>query len=642
MEKEKIKLMRDLINKIKLNNYLYYTLAKPILQDKEYDKLYDKLIELENELGIVYPDSPTQKVGSETLKELKKVKHSTPLKSLKKTKEIEVLKNFMKNKECVLMLKCDGLTNKLEFHNNKFIQASTRGDGEIGEDITLNAKNYKNIPLKIREKDITVVGEAVIFKDDFIEINKCLREEDKFANPRNLVSGSVRVLNPNVTRDRKVNFLGFGVLDNSKIKTKIEQLNWLESLGFTTAPYCLINQNNLKQKIKFIIDEAEEKGIPYDGMVISYNDLDYCKSLGDTAKYPKWAKAFKFEDEEEETTLLDIVYEPSRNGVLTPVAIFKPVELEGTIVKKATLHNITILNSLELGIGDKIKVYKANQIIPQIASNLTKSKSYKVIDKCPVCGGKTELRGDFLYCTNEDCDCRITKKLVHFASRNALNIKGLNEKTLEKLMNNNFITDYKSLYKLADLKLQISNIEKLGVKSVDNLLKEIEDSRNIDFYRFIYALGINNIGLETAKLIGKAIEPNELLNVTLHDIMSINGVGVVASEKFYNYIQDNKEMLQELLEEFNFNKNEELKESDSVDLKGKTFVITGSVHIFKNRNEIKDKIESLGGKVSGSVSKNTNYLINNEIDSSSIKNIKAKELNVPIISEEQFLNIIKQ
>lgn len=641
MKKEKIKLIRQLIKELNKHNYLYYTLGKPILQDKEYDKLYDELVALENELGTVYTDSPTQKVGNEILKEMKKVQHLIPLKSLEKTKDIEVVKSFIKDKECVLMLKCDGLTNKLEFSNNKLIRASSRGNGEVGEDITSNVKRYKNIPLKISEENITITGEAVIFKDDFIEINKCLKEEDKFANPRNLVSGSVRVLNPNVTRDRKVNFLGFGILGNSKAKTKIEQLNLLEDLGFETAPYCLVNQINLEQKIKLIREEAEQKGIPYDGMVISYNDLDYCESLGDTAKYPKWAKAFKFEDEEEETTLLDIIYEPSRNGVLTPVAIFKPVELEGTIVEKATLHNITILNSLKLGIGDKIKVYKANQIIPQVASNLTKSNSYKIIDKCPVCGEKTELKGDFLYCTNEDCDCRIIKKLVHFASRNALNIKGLSEKTIEKLMNNNFITDYKSLYKLVDLKIEISNIEKLGVKSINNLLKQIEDSRNIDFYRFIYALGINNIGLETAKLIGRVIKPNELLNVTLHDIMSINGVGAVASEKFYNYIQDNKKMLQELLCEFNFNKVEEVQEVKGADLKGKIFVITGSVHIFKNRNEIKDKIELLGGKVSGSVSKNTSYLLNNDIDSNSSKNIKAKNLGTPIITEEQFLELIK-
>ena len=442
MKKEKIKLIRQLVKELNKHNYLYYTLGRPILKDKEYDKLYDKLVALENELGTVYTDSPTQKVGNEILKEMKKVQHLIPLKSLEKTKDIEVVKSFIKDKECVLMLKCDGLTNKLEFSNNKLIRASSRGNGEVGEDITSNVKRYKNIPLKISEENITITGEAVIFKDDFIEINKCLKEEDKFANPRNLVSGSVRVLNPNVTRDRKVNFLGFGILGNSKAKTKIEQLNLLEDLGFETAPYCLVNQINLEQKIKLIREEAEQKGIPYDGMVISYNDLDYCESLGDTAKYPKWAKAFKFEDEEEETALLDIIYEPSRNGVLTPVAIFKPVELEGTIVEKATLHNITILNSLKLGIGDKIKVYKANQIIPQVASNLTKSNSYKIIDKCPVCGEKTELKGDFLYCTNEDCDCRIIKKLVHFASRNALNIKGLSEKTIEKLMNNNFITDY--------------------------------------------------------------------------------------------------------------------------------------------------------------------------------------------------------
>lgn len=641
MKKEKIKLIRQLVKELNKHNYLYYTLGRPILQDKEYDKLYDELVALENELGTVYTDSPTQKVGNEILKEMKKVQHLIPLKSLEKTKDIEVVKSFIKDKECVLMLKCDGLTNKLEFSNNKLIRASSRGNGEVGEDITSNVKRYKNIPLKISEENITITGEAVIFKDDFIEINKCLKEEDKFANPRNLVSGSVRVLNPNVTRDRKVNFLGFGILGNSKVKTKIEQLNLLEDLGFETAPYCLVNQINLEQKIKLIREEAEQKGIPYDGMVISYNDLDYCESLGDTAKYPKWAKAFKFEDEEEETTLLDIIYEPSRNGVLTPVAIFKPVELEGTIVEKATLHNITILNSLKLGIGDKIKVYKANQIIPQVASNLTKSNSYKIIDKCPVCGEKTELKGDFLYCTNEDCDCRIIKKLVHFASRNALNIKGLSEKTIEKLMNNNFITDYKSLYKLVDLKIEISNIEKLGVKSINNLLKQIEDSRNIDFYRFIYALGINNIGLETAKLIGRVIKPNELLNVTLHDIMSINGVGAVASEKFYNYIQDNKKMLQELLCEFNFNKVEEVQEVKGADLRGKIFVITGSVHIFKNRNEIKDKIELLGGKVSGSVSKNTSYLLNNDINSNSSKNVKAKSLGIPIITEEQFLELIK-
>lgn len=637
---EKIGRMKELIKEIDKNNYLYYTLGRTILQDKEYDKLYDELLRLEKETGIIFSNSPTQAVGGEILKNLEKVEHTIPLKSLDKTKNIEELKQFIGDKECVLMLKCDGLTNKLVYKNKKLKQASTRGNGYIGENITHSAKTYRNIPLVVDKDEITVVGEAIILKKDFEKINSELSPEERYSNPRNLVAGSVRTLNSGVTARRKVNFLCFNVLNVSNKLTKLEQLHLAERLGFETAPYTVVNKENLEQKIKNIREEAEEKGIPFDGMVVSYNDMEYAMSLGDTAKFPRWAKAFKFEDEEEETTLLDIVYEPSRNGVLTPVAIFKPVELEGTVVEKATLHNITILNSLHLGIGDRIKVFKANQIIPQVASNMTKSDTYKVIDKCPVCGAKTELRGDFLYCTNEDCDCRITKKLVHFASRNALNIKGISEKTLEKLMNNNFITDYKSLYKLKDYEKQISNIEKLGAKSIENLLKEIEKSRNTDFYRFIYALGINNVGLETAKLLCKVVNENNIFTLGLNDIMAIDGVGAVASQKLYNYIRANKEMLQELIREFNFNKPKEDIGATDI-LSGKTFVITGSVNIFKNRNEIKDKIESLGGKVTGSVSKNTSYLINNEADSTSSKNKKAKELGVPIISEEDFINMIK-
>ncbi len=599
-------------------------------------------MKLEKTTGVVFSNSPTLRVGDTVLKDMKKVKHDIPLKSLQKTKNIEEIKSFIGDKECMLMLKCDGLTNELKYNNKKFIQGSTRGDAYIGEEITDNVMQYKNVPLTISEcGNITVVGEAIITKKDFLEINSKLSDEDKKSNPRNLVAGSVRVLNPSITKERRVKFLAFGILEiDNKIKTKEEQLKVLEELGFEVAPYCLVNSNNIEESISKIKNIAEELSIPYDGMVISYNDLNYAMSLGDTAKFPKWAKAFKFEDEFAETKLLDIIYEPSRNGVLTPVAVFEPVELEGTIVEKATLHNITVLKALKLGIGDMIEVYKANQIIPQVSTSLTESNTYRVIDKCPVCGVEVELRGDFLYCTNEDCDCRIIKKLVHFTSRNALNIKGLSEKTLAKLINNELITDYKSIFNLNDKISILYNVEKLGKKSVDNLLEGIETARNTDFYRFIYSLGINNIGLETAKIIAKNIKPDDLFNLDLRQVMSIEGLGTVASEKFYNYIEDNKEMLEELIKEFNF-KVEEVSEDSASTLEGKIFVITGSVHIFKNRNEIKDKVEELGGKVSGSVSKNTDYLINNEIESTSSKNKKAKDLGIPIITEEQFLELIK-
>lgn len=635
--------MKKLINEINKHNYLYYTLGKPIIPDHEYDKLYDELVRLEEETDIIYSNSPTQKVGYELKKELEKNTLRYPLKSLDKTKDIESLKEFMGNRECVVMIKCDGLTNELNYIDNKLITATTRGNGEVGELITNNAKNYQNIPLQLCCDDVIVVGEAVIMKKDFLNLNSKLKEEDKFANPRNLVSGSVRQLNPNITRERMVSFIGFGINGkDSRYKTKERELGVLKGLGFDVTPFIKCTRENIGESIDKLKVKAESLGIPYDGMVIQYNDLSLKESLGSTSKFPRWAKAFKFEDEEAETTLRAIEYNASRNGVLTPVAVFDSVELEGTEVERASLHNINLMSEFKLGIGDEIVVFKANQIIPQVARNNTKSGNLRVIGECPYCKAKTQVRSGFLYCTNENCECRVTNRIAHFVSRNAMNIAGLSEKTIEKLLNGKFLTTIESLYSLKNHKEKLYCLEGMGKKSIDKLLQGIEDSKKVKDYNFLYALGIPQVGLSTAKVVCKSMNIKDILSMKLNDFREIDALGDVASSKLYDFISEHRELVSELLNIMEFEEVKKDKAESSIRLVDKVFVITGSVNIFKNRNEIKDRIEAEGGKVAGSVSAKTSYLINNDKESSTGKNKKAKDLGITIISEEEFMTMLQK
>lgn len=634
-EREEIK---QLIKEIEKHNYLYYTLGKPIIPDFEYDKIYDRLVELEKKSGIVYANSPTRKVGWEVKSELNKNKLQYPLKSLDKTKNINELKEFVGTREVVVMVKCDGLTNELVYKDRKLKSGTTRGNGEVGELITDNVNGYMNIPYEIKVENAIIVGEAIIFKNDFLDINSKLDEEEKFANPRNLVSGSVRQLNPQITKNRKVSFLAFGVNGNNLLKTKIEELEYVENLGFDVAPYLKSNIDNIESDIVKLRQIAEEKGIPYDGMVVLYNDLSLMSKLGTTAKFPRYAKAFKFKDEEAETILRGVEYNTSRNGILTPVAVFDSVELEGTEVERASLHNLSILKQLRLGIGDEIVVYKANQIIPQVARNNTESNTYEIIKQCPICSCDTEIRGDFLYCSNENCKSKLANKIAHFCGRNAMEISGLSIKKAEIMINNNLLTGIESLYSLKDNKNKLYSLEGMGIKSTNKLIDEIEKSKVVKPYNFLYALGIPQIGLETAKVICKEINIKNIFKMKLNDFRAISGLGDVASEKIFKYINENRKLVEFFLDMLIFeNDNMEVINSN---IKDKIFVITGKVDRFTTRNELKAKIESLGGKVTGTVSKNTDYLINNDIESNSSKNKKAKELGVEIINEDKFLSLI--
>ena len=634
--------MKKLIEEINRHNYSYYTLGTPTIPDHKYDELYDKLVKMELETGFTYSNSPTQNVGYDIKKELVKYTLKYPLKSLSKTKDIKELEDFVGNEEVILMVKGDGLTNELVYRNGVMESATTRGNGEIGELITENARNYQNVLVKVEYDDIVVVGEAMIMQSDFFDINRELSEEKKFANPRNAVSGAVRQLNPNITKKRKVSFMAFGINGaDERYETKERELGILQGLGFDVVPYVKCTKETLSGAIDNLKYTAEELGIPFDGMVVQYNKLSLKETLGATSKFPRWAKAFKFTDEEAETVLKDVIYDVSRNGVLTPVAVFEPVDLEGTEVERASLHNLSIMKELELGIGDEIVVYKANQIIPQLADNNTRSNTLEIIKECPVCSALTEIKGDFLYCSNENCSGSVANKIAHFCSREAMNIKGFSVKTIEKMINNDLLSDIHSIYSLKYEKEKLYQLEGMGKKSVDKLLEAIENSREIEPHKFLYGLGISQIGLSTSKVICKAIDIRYIGKLPLNTLRSIDGLGDVASQKLYDYRTKEWDLVETLFDLLKFKVEEEVTASGGIRFDGKTFVITGSVHIFKNRNEIKDKIEALGGKVTGSVTGKTNYLINNDKESESGKNKKALELDIPIINEEDFINMMK-
>ncbi len=648
MEKrERIEELVELLNKA---NYAYEQEDREIMSNFEYDALYDELKQLEEETGFVMAQSPTVNAGYEVLSELPKERHVAPMLSLDKTKDVEALKSFLGEKEGILSWKMDGLTNVLTYQNGELVKALTRGNGEIGENITNNAKVYKNIPLKISYKgELVLRGESIITYSEFERINAEIEDVTaKYKNPRNLCSGSVRQLNNKITAERNVLFYVYSLIsvEDMQFTTRSEQTEWLKSLGFTCVEQKKVTAETMEETVAYFAEQVAKNDFPSDGLVLCFDDLEYSKSLGRTAKFPRDSIAFKWKDETARTKLVEIEWSASRTGLINPVAIFEPVELEGTTVSRASIHNVSIMESLKLGIGDEIEVYKANMIIPQIAVNHTKSGTAVPPCECPVCGKETRIstEGDVkvLYCTNPECLAKKIKSFSLFVSRDAMNMEGLSEATMEKWINEGFLKEPADLFHLAEHKDAIVSMEGFGEKSYENLITSIEKARTTTVERLLYSIGIPNIGVATAKLITKAFESDieKICNATTVELTAINGIGDVMAQAYVDYFseEENRKQLEHILAEIHLEKAESTAEAI---LAGKTFVITGSVEQFKNRNELKAYIEERGGKVAGSVSKNTNYLINNDNMSSSSKNKTAKELGIPIITEEEFLAMLQ-
>lgn len=641
--------MKELVELLNKAGRAYYQEDREIISNYEYDKLYDELEALEEETGITLAGSPTVSVGYEAVNALPKETHETPMLSLDKTKEIEVLKNFVGNQKTVLSWKMDGLTIVLTYQDGKLKKAVTRGNGIVGEVITNNAKVFKNVPLQIAyQGELILRGEAIISYSDFEKINKQIEDVDaKYKNPRNLCSGSVRQLNNEITAKRNVYFYAFSLVRAEGVNfnnSRACQFEWLKTQGFDIVEYRMVDSKNLEETIQYFSDKISTNDFPSDGLVALYDDIAYGDSLGSTAKFPRNAFAFKWKDEIRETTLKEIEWSPSRTGLINPVAIFEPVELEGTTVSRASVHNISILKELELGIGDRIEVYKANMIIPQIAENLTRSGNLTIPEFCPVCKKTTKIQKsndvEVLICTNPECQAKKIKSFTLFVSRDAMNIDGLSEATLEKFILNGFIKEFGDIYELERYKDAIIEMDGFGEKSYENLIENIKKSSHTTLPRLVYALGIANIGVANAKVLCKEFDYDlqKLMRADEETISQIEGIGSVIAKSVTDYFknEENQRKLEHLLTYLTF---EEMKIETGNPLSGKQFVITGSVNQFENRSAMKEFIENRGGKVTGSVSKKTDYLINNDTESSSSKNKKAKELGIPILSEEDFLKL---
>lgn len=645
--------MKELIEVLNNASKAYYAEDIEIMSNAEYDALYDELLMLEEKTGTVLAGSPTVNVGYEAVDNLPKETHESPMLSLDKTKDREALRDWLNGHEALLSWKLDGLTIVLTYENGTLSKAVTRGNGEVGEVVTNNAKTFINLPHKIAYKGKLIIrGEAVISYDDFNKINEEIPEEGaKYKNPRNLCSGSVRQLNNEITAKRNVRFIAFNYVSqggsDTDFKLRSEQFDFLKKQGFEVVEYHKVTEDSILDKISYFAKMVANYPIPSDGLVLTYNDIEYGRSLGRTAKFPRDSIAFKWADETANTHLIDMEWSPSRTGLINPVAIFEPVELEGTTVSRASVHNVSIVKSLMLGIGDEISVYKANMIIPQIKENFTKSGNLTIPKFCPACSEKTQIKNEngveTLYCVNEACPAKQIKRFSLFVSRDAMKIDGLSEATLEKFISVGFIKKLSDIYKLAEHKEAICNMDGFGDKSYEKLISSIEKSRDVLLPNLIYALGILNVGLSNAKIICKAFDYDieKIKNATVEEIAVTDNIGDVIATSVFDFFHDS-----EKLSEFNELVNElnilipEKKETNS-NIGGKTFVITGSLNTYENRNALKDLIESLGGKVAGSVSAKTDYLINNDVTSNSSKNKKAKELNVQIISEEDFNELIK-
>ena len=645
--------MLELVEKLNDAGRAYYQEASEIMSNREYDGLYDELMGLEKELGITLANSPTVNVGYEVLSELPKERHESPMLSLDKTKEVEELKRFAGDQKVLISWKLDGLTIVLTYRGGELYKAVTRGNGEVGEVITNNARVFRNIPLRIAyQGELIIRGEAVIGYKEFERINAGIEDVDaKYKNPRNLCSGSVRQLNNEITAKRNVRFYAFSLVQAEDVdfhNSRACQMNWLKDQGFEVVEFHEVTRDTVEAEVINFSEKIAENDFPSDGLVLIYDDIAYGRSLGRTSKFPRDSFAFKWADEIRETKLVEIEWSPSRTGLINPVAIFEPVELEGTTVSRASVHNISIMEELELGIGDRIEVYKANMIIPQIARNLTRSGVSDIPLRCPVCSGATKIRqvanAKALYCTNPDCQAKHVKAFTLFVSRDALNIEGLSEATLEKFISLGYIREFADIFHLDRYREEIQSLEGFGEKSYRNLAASAEKARNTTLPRVIYALGIANIGLANAKVICKEFryDVEAMLKATEEELNEIPGVGGVIAKAFVDYFASERHVRQfrDLLGELVI--PEEVVEEAKQIFAGVNFVITGSVEHFANRGEVKELIESLGGKVTGSVTSKTNYLINNDVTSTSSKNKKANDLGVPIISEEAFLEMIKE
>mgnify|MGYP004709933931 FL=1 len=652
MGQSKNERMKELVSLLNKASRAYYQEAQEIMSNYEYDRLYDELKELEDERGITLSNSPTVNVGYEVVSELPKERHESPMLSLDKTKEVEELKNFVGDQKVLMSWKMDGLTVVLTYRDGKLYKAVTRGNGEVGEVITNNAKVFKNVPVQIAyQGELILRGEAVIGYKDFEKINQEIEDVDaRYKNPRNLCSGSVRQLNNQITAKRNVMFYAFTLVQADGVdfqNSRACQMEWLKSQGFTTVEYYMVTRDTVEDEVAKFSSKISENDFPSDGLVLTYDDIAYGRSLGRTAKFPRDSFAFKWQDEIRETVLREIEWSPSRTGLINPVAIFDPVELEGTTVSRASVHNISIMEELELGIGDRIEVYKANMIIPQIAENLTRSGVKDIPCKCPVCQGETKIRqvgnAKALYCMNPECQAKHVKSFALFVSRDALNIEGLSEATLEKFISRGYIHTFADIFHLDQYKEKIQKMEGFGEKSYKKLTESIEKARTTTLPRVIYSLGIAGIGLANAKVICRELkyDVESLLKVSEEELNEIQGVGEVLAKAFVGYFADAKhvENFRRLLNELTIPEETVTKQQI---FEGVNFVITGSVKHFANRGEVKELIESLGGKVTGSVTSKTNYLINNDVTSTSSKNKKANELGIPIISEETFLELVNQ
>ncbi len=647
----KIRQMKEMTARLLEASKAYYQESREIMSNYEYDQLYDRLLALERETGVVLAGSPSQKVGYEVLSELPKEAHEAPMLSLDKTKEVAALQDWLGGQKGLLSWKLDGLTIVLTYEDGELVKAVTRGNGEIGEVITNNAKTFANVPLRIDYKGQLILrGEAVITYSDFQRINEEIEDvEAKYKNPRNLCSGSVRQLNNKITAERRVRFQAFMLVKADQVdfgNSRMRQFLWLQQQGFDVVDFREVDRDSLPEAVNQFAGAIGEYDIPSDGLVLLMDDIAYGESLGRTAKFPRNSIAFKWADELKETSLKEIEWSASRTGLINPVAIFEPVELEGTTVSRASVHNISIMEALKLGEGDRITVYKANMIIPQIAENLTQSGNVKIPDKCPVCGGETEIRqiNDVrsLYCTNPECQAKRIKSFTLLASRDALNIDGLSEATLEKFIAAGFIHEYADIFHLDQHRDAIVTMEGFGQRSYDNLLAALKAASHTTLPRLIYGLGITGIGQANAKMLCRSFHSDftAMRKAGKEELTEVDGIGDVLAEAWISYFSSvkNNAQVDDLLAELAIEQEEESREEAI--FAGMVFVITGSVEHFANRKELQQVIESRGGKATGSVTSKTTYLINNDTASNSSKNKKAKELGIPIISEKDFLKLL--
>lgn len=647
----KLQLMKEKVEILNDAAKAYFQENQEIMPNIEYDRLYDELLELETETGVVLSNSPTTQVGYELLSNLPKEHHEITMLSLDKTKDPATLKEWLGTEKGILSWKLDGLTIVLTYVGGELRKAVTRGNGEIGEVITNNAKVFKNIPLNISFKgNLILRGEAVIRYSDFYKINNEIEDvEAKYKNPRNLCSGSVRQLNNKITAERNVHFFGFSVVkaENEDFNnSRKNQMNWLKSQGFDIVEFKMVDSLNLKESLSWFADHILENDFPSDGLVLSYDDMAYGESLGSTAKFPRDSIAFKWRDEIKETKLLEVEWSASRTGLINPIAIFEPVELEGTTVSRASVHNLSIMEGLELGIGDTIGVYKANMIIPQISENITRSGMAEIPESCPVCGGKTEIKNEkgvkSLFCINEECLAKHIKSFTHFVSRDAMGIDGLSEATIEKLIAKGLIKEFADIFHIKEYKDEIVEIEGFGQKSYENLVASANKARETSTVRLLYSLGIPNVGLSNAKSICKYFKYDweYIEGASYEQLIEIHGIGDIMADAYVTYFnkEKNKIIVKDILQEIEF---KEINTSNAnLLLENNNFVITGSLEQFSNRNDLKSIIEENGGKVTDSVTSKTKYLINNDNLSNSSKNKKAKELGISIITEVQFLELL--